>query len=358
MSGAGGRLGVLHARALKQADPSLYLIGIDADPIRITRAETDEVHLVPRASDPAYIPVVAQVVLQTDADLLLTNVTADIPAISAGRDRLGCTTFLPDHETVMLCEDKAASNAVWQKAGVPVPSSMRINDQGDLKQAFDEYGEKIWLRAVVGSGASGALPVSDMESAISWINLNKGWGRFMAAELLGPQTVSWESVWSNGELVVAQSRRRLYWEFGRIAMSGVSGIAGAGEAIADPEIDQVGLAAVRAVAERPNGVLGVDVAYDMEGNPKVTEINPGRFMSGASCHFASKFFNVPYAAVQAAFGEDGGFQRPLLNPVTPGTIFVSGLDRVPVFTTRFEIEQRKSSLELLLKEVSEPSGTV
>ena len=225
-----------------------------------------------------------------------------------------------------------------------MPLSMRINDQRDLKTAFDTYGEKLWLRAISGSGASGALPVSDMETAIGWINLNKGWGRFMAAELLSSQTVSWESVWRDGELVVAQSRRRLYWEFGRIAMSGVSGIAGAGEAVADLEIDRTGLAAVRAVAERPNGVLGVDIAYDMDGNPKVTEINPGRFMSGASCHFATKYFNVPYAAVQAAYVEDGGFQRPLLNPVTPGTIFVSRLDRVPVFTTRSEIDQRKASL--------------
>ncbi|MDA0676788.1 MAG: carboxylate--amine ligase [Chloroflexi bacterium] len=271
---------------------------------------------------------------------------------------LDCAVFLPDHETIMLCEDNAASNAVWHAAGVAVPRSMRIDDQRDLEKAFGNYGEKIWLRAVVGSGASGALPVSDMESAVSWINLNKGWGRFMAAELLGPQTVSWESVWSNGELVVAQSRRRLYWEFGRIAMSGVSGIAGAGEAVADPEIDRVALAAVQAVAERPHGVLGVDIAYDMDGTPKITEINAGRFMSGASCHFATRYFNVPYAAVQAAFGEDGGFQRPLLNPVTPGTIFVSGLDRVPVFTTRKEIEQRKASLESMVKQASEACETV
>jgi hypothetical protein len=226
---------VVHARALKHADPSMYLIGVDADPIRISRAtDVDEVHVVPRASDPAYIAVVSEIVRKTSANLLLTNATPDIAAISAGRHVLDCTVFLPDHETIMLCDDKAASNAVWQAAGVPVPLSMRINDQHDLETAFRRYGEKIWLRAISGSGASGALPVSDMGSAVGWVNLNGGWGRFMAAELLGPQTVSWESVWSNGELVVAQSRRRLYWEFGRIAMSGVSGIAGAGEAIADP----------------------------------------------------------------------------------------------------------------------------
>jgi hypothetical protein len=91
---------------------------VDADPMRISRAtDVNEVHVVARASEPAYMPVVSEIVRQTHADLLLTNVTPDIAAISAGRHRLYSAIFLPDHETIMLCNDKAASNAVWQAAG-------------------------------------------------------------------------------------------------------------------------------------------------------------------------------------------------------------------------------------------------
>ena len=344
LSGAGGRLGVMHARALKKADPSIHLIGVDADPFRIHRAATDEIHLVPRSSDPDFIPAVREIVRQTRADLLLTNVTVDIPVISAARDEIGCRTFLPPHETVQLCEDKARSNEVWQSAGVPVPRSMSINGPQDLERAFRDLGEDLWLRAVSGSGARGALPVSDMETGVRWVELNNGWGRFMAAERMGAETISWESVWRDGELIVAQCRKRLYWEFGRIAMSGVSGIAGAGEAVSDPEVNRIGEAAVRAVADRPHGILGVDLAYDRDGTPRVTEINPGRFMSGGVCHFAAADFNIPGVAVRVAMGEDPGFAPPLLNPVTQGLIFVSGLDTEPAFTTHASVNDLRYAM--------------
>ena len=103
LTGAGGRLGVVHARALKKADPTVYLIGVDGDPFRIHRAATDEIHLVPRSSDPDFIPSLRETIHQTRPDLLLTNVTADIPVISEARDDIGCKTFLPERATVRLC---------------------------------------------------------------------------------------------------------------------------------------------------------------------------------------------------------------------------------------------------------------
>jgi carbamoyl-phosphate synthase large subunit len=348
----------VHARALKKADPSIHLIGIDADEFRINRAATDEIHLVPRSSSPDFIPTLRETVRRTRADLLLTNVTADIAVISAARDDIGCKTFLPEHSTIQICDDKARSNAAWQEAGVPVPRSMSVADHADLERAFRDLGPELWLRAVAGSGATGALPVSDMDTAIKWVELNNGWGKFMAAERLGAQTTSWESVWRNGELVVAQARKRLFWEFSRIAMSGVSGIAGAGEAVSDSEIDRIGMSAVKAVARRPHGVLGVDLAYDRNGQPKVTEINAGRFMSGGVCHFAAADFNIPAAAVRAALGEDPGFEPPLLNPVTPGLIFVSGLDREPVFTTYAEVEKLRAGMAERMRPMKQRSADV
>ena len=65
LTGAGGRLGTLHARAIKKADPSIHLIGIDAHPFRIQRAVTDEAFLVPRSSEPTYIPTVQKIIEKT-----------------------------------------------------------------------------------------------------------------------------------------------------------------------------------------------------------------------------------------------------------------------------------------------------
>lgn len=350
LTGAGGRLGTLHARAIKKADPSIHLIGIDAHPFRIQRAVTDEAFLVPRSSEPTYIPTVQKIIEKTGAAAIMPNVTADIPALSAGRDRLSCNVFLPSDATVEICEDKSQSAEKWEKAGVQVPRGMRIADQNDLQKAFDELGPDLWLRAVSGSGAAGALPVSDMDRAVKWVELNNGWGNFMAAERLGAETTSWESVWRDGELIVAQARKRLFWEFSRIAMSGVSGIAGAGEAVSDPEIDELALKAIKAIDPKPNGILGVDIAYSRDGRPMVTEINPGRYMSGGVCHFAANDFNIPIVSARVALGEDPCVEAPLINPVTTGLVFVSGLDREPVFTTKEKAAEIEASLSEMLAE--------
>jgi carbamoyl-phosphate synthase large subunit len=352
LTGAGGRLGVVHARAIKKADPGIRLIGIDAHPYRIQRAITDETYLVPLASSRDYLPTVRAIVARTKAKAIIPNVTVDIPALSKGRRELGCRVFLPRHETVETCEDKSRSAAVWQKAGVAVPRSMLVRSRDDLETAFNELGPDLWVRAISGSGAAGALPVSNMDDAVKWISLNRGWGRFMAAERLGQETTSWESVWRDGELIVAQARKRLYWEFGRIAPSGVSGIAGAGEAVSDPQIDELAMAAIRAVDKKPNGILGVDIAYSRDGVPMVTEINPGRFMSGGVCHFAENDFNIPVIAARVALGESPGVKAPLLNPVTEGLVFVSGLDREPVFTTR----EKTAEIEAALREMLDEDG--
>jgi phosphoserine aminotransferase len=41
-----------------------------------------------------------------------------------------------------------------------------------------------------------------------WIEKHNGWGDFVAAELLTPDTVTWLSLWHEGELIVAQTRIR------------------------------------------------------------------------------------------------------------------------------------------------------
>ena len=60
----------------------------------------------------------------------------------------------------------------------------------------------------------------DYDTARSWLEFQKGWGSFTAAQLLEPDSITWMSVWRDGELVVAQGRKRLYWELSRISHRG------------------------------------------------------------------------------------------------------------------------------------------
>ena len=152
---------------------------------------------------------------------------------------MGVKLYLPDQETVENCVDKAKSNAIWHAAGVRVPKTLLLHGKKDLKKAFDLLGGTIWIRAIEGGAGHGALPVDDFEFAKLWIDRFKGWGNFSASVLLSEKSVTWLSIWYEGELVVAQSRRRRSWKFGSRTLSGVTGITGVGETFSDPVVDRV-----------------------------------------------------------------------------------------------------------------------
>ena len=53
-----------------------------------------------------YLDVLREIIEQTRADFLHVQVSEEMLAISGSRERLGTRTFLPRHETVVVCEDK------------------------------------------------------------------------------------------------------------------------------------------------------------------------------------------------------------------------------------------------------------
>ena len=73
-----------------------------------------------------------------------------------------------------------------------------LNNEKDLEAAFEELGNEkgnIWIRASsIGAGGKGSLPTSDLNFAKSWIDRFNGWGDFIAAEMLTPDSVTWLSL--------------------------------------------------------------------------------------------------------------------------------------------------------------------
>ena len=167
--------------------------------------------------------------------------------LRADIESLGVVLFMPDRETVEICLDKYRSYDVWQRAGVRVPRTMLLHNAGDLKAAFAQLGPKLWVRAIAGAGGAGSLPTESFDFARFWIEHHDGWGSFTASECLTSKTTTWLSIWYEGALVVAQSRRRWSWNFGNRTLSGVTGITGVAETFADAEADRLAEQAIRAV---------------------------------------------------------------------------------------------------------------
>ena len=177
-----------------------------------------------------------------------------------------------------------------------------------------------------------------------WLEFNDGWKSFTAAEYLSPETVTWQSIWVDGELVVAQGRKRLYWEFADRAPSGVTGITGAGVTIVDEEVDEIALKAIMSVDDKPHGIFSVDLTYDRNGVPNATEINIGRFFT-THLFFTAAGLNMPYIAVKAALGLELPPIPKKINPLPAGLVWIRGMDKEPVLTTLETIQASTTELE-------------
>lgn len=335
IGGAGGAPANNFIRALRESTHEHYLIGTSSVASDLFLADTDERHFVPPAKDARYPTVLLDLLQRAKPDLLYVSHDYEVLAVSRLRDeilRLGVKLFLPHPQTVEATVDKYRSYLIWREAGLPVPETILLNTPHDLENAFESLGPRVWLRATTGGGGRGALPTDSRDMARRWIERLEGWGVFTAARCLTSRSVTWQSIWYEGELIVAQGRRRHAWSFADRAASGVTGITRVAETCSDPDVDRVAEAAIRSVDRRPHGIFGVDLTYDDDGRPNPTEINIGRFFT-TILFFARAGLNLP--RIYCDLGLHG--TRPDLerkvNPLPDGLFWIRGMDVEPVLTT-------------------------
>ncbi len=319
---------------------SEHLIGTSCIPSDLFLADVDERHVVPPAQAAGYHEAVTKLVAKTRPDLMHLQNDFEIRAVSRFRDELldaGIKLFMPRREVIENCVDKHASYGIWRAAGVATPETRLVQDEADLRKAFDHFGGTVWLRAIEGGGGKGALPTDDFEFARRWIERFDGWGAFTAAELLSDRTVTWLSIWHEGELVVAQTRRRRNWSFGNRTLSGVTGVTGVGETWSDEAVTRLALDAIEAVDGRPHGIYGVDMTYDLAGRPNVTEINISRFFTTVH-FFTAAGVNFPRIFVDIALKNEFPSLERKVNPLADGLVWIRGMDRPPVLARAEELD--------------------
>lgn len=343
ITGAGGAASIGFTRSLLVAPEPFYLIGIDSDKYNLVRAKTHERYLVPPVADPSYVSILQEIIREVRAEFLYAQTDYEIPVISKHREQVGVKTFMPAHATIEICLNKFETFKRWSEAGIRVPKTTLLNTPEDLHKAMEELGPEVWVREISGGAGKNSLPTDDFHQAKSWIDFHKGWGKFSAAQLLQTQSVTWQSIWWKGELVVAQGRKRLYWEFASRAPSGVTGLTGTGVTVADPQLDEIAQNSILAIDSKPHGIFSVDLTYDREGIPNPTEINIARFFT-THFFFTMAGLNMPYIFVKYGMGEPLPEIHPKINPITPGLAWVRGMDVEPVLLPLDQIDVAEHEL--------------
>ena len=255
----------------------------------------------------------------------------------------GTKLYMPEHEVIETCVDKWKTYEKFRDAGVPVPTNMMINTEDDLREAFKTLGDdegKIWLRySSIGAGGKGSIPTNDYNMAKAWLDRHEGWGEFVAAQMLTPNTVTWLSIWFEGELIVAQTRKRSGWIHGNRTVSGVTGVTQVGITYSNEEVDRIAQAAIHAVSDKPHGIFGVDMAYDKNGVPNPTEINISRFFTTIR-FFTEAGLNMPVIFKDLAlYGKRPNLDR-IINPLPDGLMWLRAMDAEPVLITADEINKK------------------
>lgn len=343
ITGAGGPGGVNVARALRLANEEIFLLGIDSDRYHIFLAETDARELVPRATEEeAYLLRLQDLIECYDIGFVLPTNGVEIRLLAERQEEVPARLFLPRPATVRIAHDKSQSYRIWSKQGLPVPRTYLVENPADLDRVFEVIDTRpVWVR---GSGIPGigigvaSLPCHKAEHAKAWVDYYAGWGKFVASEYLPGDNLTWLSLWKDGELVCSQGRRRISYVLPHVSPSGITGAPAVCHTIHREDINEIGVKAMLAIDEKPHGVFFIDFKCDADGQPKITEVNGGRFGTTSPHFYAKAGFNLPYLMAKLAYGEEIG-SIPKFNVLPADLYWIRTLDCGPVLTSLEEIEK-------------------
>lgn len=345
IAGAGGAPSEGVINSILRGRKQEIVIGMGSELTDLVLSAASRKFYVPYANKPDYKTRLLQILNTEKPDLVHFQNDLEIFRASQIRDDIqatGTKIFMPEHQVIDTCVHKYKSYLAFKAAGVPVPESMMIHDQDDLRAAFAKLGDengKIWLRSSsIGGGGKGAIPTADFSMAKAWIDHHKGWGDFIAARMLTPDTVTWLSIWYEGELVVAQSRERRGWTHGSRSISGVTGVTKVGVTCDKEDVTRIAIESIKAVSAKPHGIFGVDMTYDKKGVPNPTEINISRFFTTV-LFFTAAGLNLPEVFKDIAlYGEFPQLDKKI-NPLPTGLLWLRGMDVAPRLMTQDAVSQ-------------------
>ncbi len=341
VTSASNRLANGIIRALKNSPSDSYFLGVDSSEYHIHQALVDERIIVPRANEDGYLETIDQIVREHDIDLVWPTHDAEIFALAKARESFSCPIVAPPADVVAVCRDKFSTYQCLKKNRVPTPDTVRIHKEDDLRHAFESMNGEIWLRPLSGAGAAGAYRPPILEKAVKWIEIYDGWGNFTASEVL-PSTgdYGWESLWKDGSLVASQDMTRLVR--GNTGLS-IKGVKSRGVILrrAPESVGETAIEAVHAVMPEPDGIFRVDLLADHQGQPRVTEIEAGKFGADGVAFWHEYGYNFPHEALKLSLGGSPQAEPPITNPLPRDMVSISGLNQEITFRTEAEIAALK-----------------
>jgi len=337
-AGSGGQNNLI--RDIRAARNDIYIVGTNMDKFSLLLSNADKNYLLPPAKDKNYVEELNALIERERIDALVPGGDREVRAVSENREKINAPILLPQKETIRLCQDKYLLNQHLAKHGVRVAHSVPIKDADDALRKFNEVQKEgiVWCRVRNSSGSMGSLPVESAEHAKFWIEYwrdmrNVNPDRFMLCEYLPGRDYAFQSLWYDGELIIAKACERLEYFFAKNMPSGSSSTPKVARPISDKKVIDTCIEAVNCVDDHPNGIFSIDLKENKEGEPCVTEINVGRFCMITPIFDLTGKYNMADIYLRLIFGEKVEIKN-MVSDIDENVYLIRDLDVLPCISQK------------------------
>jgi len=269
---AGRRVELL--RAFRRAYRSLGLKGkilaTDIQPLAPAFQVADSAFVVPRLSDPEYVPALLEIVRRQKVALVFPLIDPDIPILAGSKqafEECGAKVMTPPADGVETARDKWKTNWMYREMGIPAARSWLPEDVRSARPEFP-----LFIKPRRGSAGQGAFRVENqrqLEFFLTYVD-----DPIIQECLPGPEITSDVVCSAGGEVWAVVSRRRIEVRAGEVSK---------GVTVWDERITRRCVEAARGI--RAAGPITVQCMLS-EGEPFFTEIN-ARFGGGCPLGIAA-----------------------------------------------------------------------
>ena len=270
VTAAGGAAGNNLIRGFRASRHPIYVVGTNIDRYYLARSIADKSYLVPRGdAGEAYIQAIHDIVVAEDIDLIVANNDAEVGPISKHRHRLPAPVLLPSFETIETCQDKYSLYAHLTEHGFRVAETYEVGDGTQIGEIFAHFEghDLLWCRMRKGAASRGSLPVNRPEQVLFWMRYWQEMrgvplGMFLLSEYLPGRDYAFQSLWHEGELIIAKTCERLIYLAGEWMPSGTSSTPRVGKLLNNKSVNEVCTSAVRSLDPRATGMFCIDLKED------------------------------------------------------------------------------------------------
>ena len=349
VTACGSSIGLEVLRCLKLAQRNERIIGteVSAWGKQLALPYCDEVIILPRGDEPAYVNKLKHVFESENVALAFINTEPELEAIYPVRDQIQTALSCPGQFGLTACLSKQVLHDRLSQASITA-KTMVVDDARDLETALQTLGAPVWLRCAVGPRGRGSIVINTADEGAFWIEYWRGQNTgdahdvWLAHEYLPGRNLNWTSVWNNGQLVAAAAGERLKYFMAEVAISGVTGNVSRCQLINRSEIQDTAIQAVTLADDHPHGIYAVDLREDSNGKARVTEINARNAFRPLL--YAAGGVNFPEILVASLLGTAGNVDFSC-KQVAIGLEMVRGMDFAPMFRETSDTPWRALSYE-------------